>query len=101
MAQQLSIYLKEGFSRIEKDGEFIDISDYSGNDSDRVRLLIDRLSVSGDKDEISRLTDSLETALFEGDNECILRVYTSEGCMNSIFPTTSSPTAWNSANPPT
>ena len=76
---QLEIYLKEGFSRLEKDGEFIDIATLieSGRPAapEYYRLLIDRFSVSSDKDEISRLTDSIETAYYEGRDECILKVW--------------------------
>ncbi len=76
---QLEIYLKEGFSRLEKDGEFIDIATLieSGSPAapEYYRLLIDRFSVSSDKDEISRLTDSIETAYYEGRDECILKVW--------------------------
>lgn len=87
---QLSIYHKEGFSRLEKNGEFIDIEEYLSDSTDNtqdagIRLLIDRLSVSDDKDEISRLTDSLETALFEGHNECIIKIWTSSGISEIPF----------------
>ncbi|MDE7461650.1 MAG: excinuclease ABC subunit UvrA [Muribaculaceae bacterium] len=86
--EQLSIYLKEGFSRLEKEGQFIDIEDYlqdsaSEEHDPQIRLLIDRLSVSDDKDELSRLTDSLETAMFEGHNSCIIKVW-DEGDVKEI-----------------
>lgn len=78
-AEQLSIYMKEGYSRLEKDGEFIDIEEVlKGNpeaNTEGFRLLIDRLSVSEEKDEISRLTDSVETAYFEGHEECIIKIW--------------------------
>ncbi len=85
---QLDIYLKEGYSRLEKDGRFEDISDILekiGNGTvteDEVlsyHLLIDRLSVSGEKDEVSRLTDSLETAYFEGRDKCIVKIWSEDG----------------------
>ncbi len=47
--QQLEIYMKEGYSRLEKNGEFITISDLRSKGTpdspDGYRLLIDRLSV--------------------------------------------------------
>lgn len=87
---QLSIYLKEGFSRLECDGEFIDIEDYLADERHQMpdpglHLLIDRMSVSTDKDEISRLTDSLETAMFEGRNECIIKLWTESGIRTLEF----------------
>lgn len=82
MRQQLDIYLKEGYSRVEKNGEFFDISEILASEEEpkkKYRLLIDRLSVSKDKDEISRLTDSIETAYFEGHGECIIKIWGENG----------------------
>lgn len=85
---QLEIYMKEGYSRLEKDGNFIAISELmeelgkesiSEKDVIGYRLLIDRLSVSGDKDEVSRLTDSIETAYFEGRDKCIVKIWGENG----------------------
>lgn len=88
-AQQLDIYQKEGYSRLEKDGEFIDISEIMDN-ADKLspndyRLLIDRLSVTDDKDEVSRLTDSVETAWFEGGNQAILKIWGKDGVHEHSF----------------
>lgn len=83
-SQQLDIYLKEGYSRVEKNGEFFNIQDLLAEQKDidsskDYRLLIDRLSVSREKDEISRLTDSIETAYFEGHEECIIKIWEEDG----------------------
>ena len=87
--QQLSIFQKEGYSRLERDGEFVMIADLlnSGNpiDADKYKLLIDRLSVSDDKDEIARLTDSVETAYFEGRDEAIIKIWGSDGAHEHRF----------------
>lgn len=85
---QLEIYRKEGYSRLEKDGKFLNISDVitqledgqiSESDVLESRLLIDRLAVSREKDEVSRLTDSLETAYFEGHDRCIVKIWDKDG----------------------
>ncbi len=85
---QLDIYRKEGYSRLEKDGKFEDISyiyekigdaTISEEEALSYRLLIDRLAVSGEKDEVSRLTDSLETAYFEGRDKCIVKIWGEDG----------------------
>ncbi len=85
---QLEIYLKEGYSRLEKDGEFISISDVRKNldtiNIDNYHLLIDRLSVSKDKDEVSRLTDSIETAYYEGRDECLIKIWTKDGIKETV-----------------
>ncbi len=91
---QLDIYLKEGYSRLEKDGKFEDISaiaekikdgSLSEEDAFKYRLLIDRLAVSGEKDEVSRLTDSLETAYFEGHDKCIVKIWGEDGVKEREF----------------
>lgn len=77
--QQLSIYLKEGYSRLVKNGEFIEITDALESDNPMApefyNLLIDRLTVLNDKETVSRLTDSIETAYFEGGDEVNIIVY--------------------------
>ena len=78
-SDQLSIYMKEGYSRLEKYGNFFEIAEILENkpeeNTEGYRLLIDRLAVSSEKDEISRLTDSVETAYFEGHEECIIEFW--------------------------
>lgn len=76
-ATQLDVYLKGGYSRlIDADGNFISISDILAGDkvddsvAGRYMLLIDRMAASADPDEVSRMADSAETALFEG-NGCL------------------------------
>ncbi|MDE6256341.1 MAG: excinuclease ABC subunit UvrA [Muribaculaceae bacterium] len=86
---QLTILMKEGYSRLEKDGEFIDISEVieqkPETNSAGYRLLIDRLAVSSEKDEISRLTDSVETAYYEGHDECIIKLWIEGETKEYIF----------------
>ncbi|NDW13508.1 excinuclease ABC subunit A [Bacteroides sp. 214] len=74
-SEQLDIYLKQGFNRLEVNGEMIRIDEYTYKEDDIIYLLIDRMTVSNSKDAISRLTDSAETAMYEGDGICMLRFY--------------------------
>jgi excinuclease ABC subunit A len=87
--QHLDILAKQGYSRLEKDGSFVMISDLLRDetltDAEGYRLLIDRLAVSDDKDEIARLTDSVETAYFEGRDEAIIKVWSADGVHEHIF----------------
>lgn len=89
LRQQLEIYLKQGYSRIEQNGSFLEIEDILANKADDIshnfRLLIDRLAVSYNKDEISRLTDSVETAYYEGHEECIIKVWGNDGIHEHMF----------------
>lgn len=77
--QQIEMDRKEGFTRLEVNGEMVRMEDYAYNEADIIYLLIDRMSCDDSKDSISRLTDSAETAMYEGDGACLLRFYTADG----------------------
>ena len=79
LQQQLEIDLKQGFNRIEVNGEMKRIDEYTPVAGDEVYLLVDRMAVATSKDAISRLTDSAETAMYEGDGTCMLRFFLSDG----------------------
>ncbi|MGN1261327.1 MAG: excinuclease ABC subunit A, partial [Alloprevotella sp.] len=75
--EQLEIFLKEGLSRVDIDGEIVRIEDVPQQVDGDIYLLIDRMSVDSSRDALTRLTDSVETAFFEGGGECLVRVYPS------------------------
>ena len=83
---QLDILVKGGYSRLmTRDGRFVDISqviDTQGelNAAD-YRLLIDRLAVTHSRDDEMRLLDSLQTAFYEGKDECIVVLWQQDGSM--------------------
>ncbi len=79
--EQQQIYLQEGFTRLEVNVEIVRIEDYKPEEDnkDTVYLLVDRMKCDDSKDAVSRLTDSAETAMFEGDGACILRFYLEDG----------------------
>ena len=88
LAEQLDIDMKQGFARVEVNREIMRIEDYLmklQSESEEtpkhtnIHLLIDRLSAGSDQATISRLTDSAETAMYEGDGSCMLRFYLSDG----------------------
>ena len=75
LQQQLDIYRQSGFVRLEYQGEVMRIEDFHHEEAvpGELFLVVDRLSVARDKDTISRLTDSVETAFYEGGGEMMLR----------------------------
>lgn len=80
-ATQLDILQKEGFTRIFANKTFVDIEE-AKNDKDilkekTVDLVIDRLAISSDRDEQSRLAESAETAFSEADGRCSLIIFKS------------------------
>lgn len=89
MKEQLEVLAKEGFSRVEIKDKVYRIEEaiakYENLDWDDVLLLIDRLTASKEQQTISRLTDSAETAFYEGEGYCIFRVYTENGVVSKEF----------------
>lgn len=84
--QQIEVMMQQGLSRLDLDGEMVRMDEAIESDAavqkhetalreGKLFLLIDRLAVDSSKDGVARLTDSVETALFEGDGECLLRFY--------------------------
>jgi excinuclease ABC, A subunit len=108
LKEQLAIYMQQGFTRMDVNGEIIRIEDWliesqqvnkstsqqaksstsgkadhsrrvdsltSGLVDQQKYLVIDRLAVDDSRETVSRLTDSAETAFFEGSGTCMLRFY--------------------------
>ena len=79
MNEQLEILQKEGFSRVEISGKFERIEDVLASNTkykaDELLLLIDRLTCDKDAANISRFSESIETAFFEGEGDCVIRFY--------------------------
>ena len=78
-AEQIDMDMKQGFTRLEVNGEMVRMEEYQYNPDDTVYLLVDRMSCDDTKDAVSRLTDSAETAMYEGDGACMLRFYLPDG----------------------
>lgn len=109
ISRQLEMYLQEGYTRVMIKNDVTRIEDLlppsepaattkgkagakaaaahpeneelNRMDPKDIYLIIDRLSVSSEKDAISRLTDSCETAFYEGDGACRIVVVPS----NMVF----------------
>ena len=92
LSAQFDIYLKEGYSRLlTASGEFVNIADVMGEadtpSATDYSLLVDRLAVANSRDEVSRLTDSAETAFFEGHDRAALVVWSADGMVRHDFST--------------
>ena len=75
LKDQLEAYLKQGYSRLMVNGDFVRIDDFiNGKRIDEIRpedvmLVIDRMAVDFSADSISRISDSAETAFYEGQGQ--------------------------------
>lgn len=90
LKEELQSLMMQGFSRVEFNGETFRIQDIIENKAiekkaAEVFLLIDRLTVDRTLTGISRLTDSVETAFYEGKGVCILKVFGSDETQTLYF----------------
>ena len=77
LRRQLEMEIQQGYVRLWFRNNFVRIEDFLAeeqeeNSKEQIWLLIDRLSVDNSKDGISRILDSAETAMYEGDGACRL-----------------------------
>lgn len=84
--ETLNLLLSQGFSRIKYGDEFVRISDLVNqeeklDEEKTIYLVIDRIRVNDEKDTVSRLFDSVETAFYEGNGICYIEA---EGIIHSF-----------------
>jgi excinuclease ABC, A subunit len=73
----LSIMLQQGYSRLYIDNQIVRIEDFLASKknvkADRLKIMIDRVKVSSSiQNEVGRLSDSVQTAFYEGKESCIV-----------------------------
>jgi excinuclease ABC subunit A len=79
LVDELKILLSKGFNRVLVNGETTEIEELIDNlpkslKFENIRVIIDRASVmKGDEDNDFRISDSVQTAFFEGHDECIIQ----------------------------
>lgn len=77
---ELNLLLSKGFARILLNGEVQFIEELLGSkkkisEKDKIEILIDRASVNAeDEDTVFRISDSVQTAFYEGHDESIVHV---------------------------
>ncbi|MCC6690373.1 MAG: excinuclease ABC subunit UvrA [Bacteroidia bacterium] len=83
LKEQLLLLQQQGFVRIQYKNEILQLADFiktNFSEKELVHIVIDRLVVSkGNEDNDSRITDSVQTAFYEGDGECIIETIKVEG----------------------
>jgi len=89
LQSQLTILMQQGFSRVMKNGEVFRIDDLLKSPADEkagYHLVIDRVSIRHeDEDLLSRLADSVQTAFYEGEGECICETENASGKERHVF----------------
>lgn len=89
--EQLKILMQQGFSRILINDEIIRIDEILPNIRNQAikkkpSIVIDRLKISKEDNELStRLADSVQTAFYEGNGECLVENITNEKTNQQYF----------------
>jgi len=79
MSKELDLLLQKGYSRVVVDGETSFIEDLIGEGKPEAKgevyIMIDRAVIRpGDEDLMFRLSDSVQTAFFEGHGTCLVKL---------------------------
>lgn len=81
MQQQLTMLLQQGYTRILYKGDFQRIENLLENEEDctfcedeKLWTVVDRMAWEETTETLSRLTDSVETAFYEGDGTCRISI---------------------------
>jgi len=89
ISEYLSFLQKQGFDRIESNGELIRIDDIKDSQSlkpgQQINIVIDRLVMSHSADNFSRAADSAQTAFQTGKGYCQVLVFNDKGIVRENF----------------
>ena len=77
--ESLSLLLSQGFTRIKSGDQFFRINDIMDQPEllekqAETYLVVDRISIDKERDTQSRISESVETALYEGKGECFIEI---------------------------
>ncbi|HQG78376.1 MAG TPA: excinuclease ABC subunit UvrA [Bacteroidales bacterium] len=91
VAEYLSFLVKQGFSRIEENGELTRIDDPGAekrfHPGQSLNIVIDRIVVNNDPDNLSRTADSAQTAFQTGKGYCQAIIQSDNGFTRAGFST--------------
>ena len=73
LQKYLKLFLDEGYARIESNGTVCQIEDFNFKNKDNLFLVIDRSIYKNDKDYLDRITDSIENAFYQGNDEMYIK----------------------------
>lgn len=90
--EHLNILQQQGFGRIRVDHKVIRINEALKQEEDLsknpVQIVVDRIVIKDDNDTVSRMSDSVQTAFFEGQNQCDILIIESKEEVIKRFSTT-------------
>ena len=73
LQQYLKLFLDEGYARIESNGTICQIEEFDYKSNENLFLVVDRSIYKKDKDYLDRITDSIENAFYQGNDEMYVK----------------------------
>ena len=87
--EEIVALLKTGYSRLLYNGELARIEEVLESDKElnpeNTKLLVDRVRKSDETEISNRIADSIETAFYEGQGQCYLRINDGEKEFDTSF----------------
>lgn len=88
-SKQLEVLSQQGYSRILKENEVVALDDLSESDvaslTEPILVVVDRVTAdTEDEDNMSRISDSVETAFAEGNGNCSLFILNSDHSLKNL-----------------
>ena len=82
LKKQLELLSQQGFTRIQQNGEIKKIEEFietKFSEKEQIFIVVDRLTVRpDDEDNDNRISDSVQTAFYEGDGESLIEIINEE-----------------------
>ncbi|MBI3510088.1 MAG: excinuclease ABC subunit UvrA [Bacteroidetes bacterium] len=82
LKEQVGLLLQQGFTRILYDGEMVRLNEINVSKlspKKEIMIVIDRFAVNANDEELSsRIADSVQTAFFEGEGDCVVEIIPEE-----------------------
>lgn len=90
LLQEAELLLQQGFTRLEVNNEIQRIDQLISGESHftctgNCNVVIDRISAGTGEDLVNRMADSVQTALFEGNDQCVIKVYLPDQTIEKHF----------------
>lgn len=90
LINEAELLMQQGFSRIEQNNKVKRIDELIKSGSDNFcngecHVVIDRVEIKPDKDTKSRMADSVQTAFYEGQGECVIKIFENESVVSKQF----------------
>ena len=68
----INILKQQGFARLKVDGNIVRIGDFNFKTHQTIYLVVDRIVIQNNEDFYNRLSDSIQTAFYEGKGTCLI-----------------------------